>query len=132
MDRESKFEKKFYTKSELEEFRNLLLEKMDEAKAEYKRLSESLKAFSGITADSYNFTEFGNESSEKEQIEILMSRQDKFLISLEKALIRIENGTYGVCRITGKLIPKERLRLVPHATTTVEGKLKQQVQNIEN
>lgn len=110
---------------ELDEFRTIIKEKLEEARAEYRRLAESLKALSGATADSYNFTEYGNESREKEQVEILMARQDKFIHNLEKALIRIENGTYGVCRITGKLIPKERLRIVPHATTTVEGKMMQ-------
>jgi RNA polymerase-binding transcription factor DksA len=67
-------------------------------------------------------TEFGNESQEKEQIEILLARQNKFILNLQNALVRIENGTYGICKETGKLIPKERLRLVPHTTTTVEGK----------
>jgi DnaK suppressor protein len=117
--------KKFYSKQELDEFRNILQEKLDESQAEYRRLAESLKAFSGTSADSFNFTEYGNESREKEQVEILMARQQKFGRSLENALIRIENGSYGVCRVTGELIPKERLRVVPHATTTVEGKMKQ-------
>lgn len=117
--------KKFYSKQELDEFRNILQDKLDESQAEYRRLAESLKALSGATADSFNFTEYGNESREKEQVEILMARQQKFGRSLENALIRIENGSYGVCRVTGDLIPKERLRVVPHATTTVEGKMKQ-------
>ena len=116
-------EKQFYSKSELQEFREIILDKLSSARSEYKRLAESLKAFSGMSADSINFTEYGNESREKEQVEILMARQDKFIHNLEKALIRIENATYGICRVTGKLIPKERLRIVPHATTTVEGKM---------
>ena len=116
-------EKQFYSKKELQEFREIIMDKLNSARTEYKRLAESLKAFSGMTADSINFTEYGNESREKEQVEILMARQDKFIHSLEKALIRIENASYGICRITGKLIPKERLRIVPHATTTVEGKM---------
>jgi len=118
-------EKNFYSRTELDEFRNIINNKLIESRAEYKRLAESLKAFSGASADSFNFTEYGNESREKEQVEILMARQDKFIYNLEKALFRIENGTYGICRITGKLIPKERLRIVPHATTTVEGKMQQ-------
>ena len=122
---EKQKEKQFYSKMELEEFRSIINSKLEDAQKEYKRLAESLKALSGVSADSYNFTEYGNESREKEQVEILMARQDKFIHNLDKALIRIENGTYGICRITGKLIPKERLRIVPHATTTVEGKMMQ-------
>lgn len=118
----SNSEKKFYSKQELEEFRSIIHRKLANAKEEHKSLAESLKAYSGSSADSINFTEFGNESREKEQVEILMARQEKFVRSLENALIRIENGTYGICRITGNLIPKERLRVVPHATTTIEGK----------
>ncbi len=118
-------DKRFYSKQELAEFRQLIERKLDEAQREYKRLAENLKEFSNSSADSYNFTEFGNESREKEQVEILMARQAKFIDKLEKALIRIENGSYGVCRVTGELIPKERLRIVPHATTTVQAKMKQ-------
>ncbi|MEM8897439.1 MAG: TraR/DksA C4-type zinc finger protein [Bacteroidota bacterium] len=118
-------DKKFYSKSELDEFRQIIQKKLDESREEHKRLANSLKDFSGNSADSFNFTEFGTESREKEQVEILMARQAKFIDKLEKAYIRIENGTYGVCRITGDLIPKERLRVVPHATTTVEAKLRQ-------
>ena len=121
--------KNFYSKQELEEFRNLIQDKLEESQAEYRRLSESLKAFSGTSADSFNFTEYGNESREKEQVEILMARQQKFNRNLENALVRIENGSYGICRVTGGLIPKERLRVVPHATTTVEGKMKQNSKN---
>ncbi|MEZ4771685.1 MAG: TraR/DksA C4-type zinc finger protein [Bacteroidia bacterium] len=124
-------DKKFYSKSELEEFRQLITQKLDESKIEYKRLAESLKEFSGNSADSYNFTEYGNESREKEQVEILMARQSKFIDKLEHALIRIANGSYGICRISGELIPKERLRIVPHATTTVSAKMKQSPSNTE-
>ena len=114
--------KKFYSRQELEEFRHLITEKLEESQNEYRRLSESLKAFGGASADSFKVTEYGNESREKEQLEILMARQQKFNRSLENALVRIENGTYGICRITGELIPKERLMVIPHATTTVGGK----------
>lgn len=117
--------KKFYSKQELDEFRAIINEKLESSRNEYKRLAESLREFSGNSADSYNFTEYGNESREKEQLEILMARQSRFTDKLEKALIRIENGTYGICRISGDLIPKERLRVVPHATTTVAAKMKQ-------
>ncbi|MFN0202825.1 MAG: TraR/DksA family transcriptional regulator [Bacteroidia bacterium] len=115
-------EKRFYGKAELEEFREIINKKLEDANNEKRRLSEELRDISGGSVDSFNMTEFGNESAEKEQIEILLARQNKFIVNLQNALIRIENGTYGVCKQTGKLIPKERLRLVPHTTTTVEGK----------
>lgn len=121
---EKSSEKKFYGKNELDEFRQIINKKLEEAQTEHKRLARNLKEFSGNSADSFNFTEYGNESREKEQIEILMARQAKFMDKLEKAMIRIENGTYGICRISGELIPKERLRVVPHATTTVAAKMK--------
>ncbi|MBX7242809.1 MAG: TraR/DksA C4-type zinc finger protein [Bacteroidia bacterium] len=115
-------EKKFYSRQELDEFKEIILTKLDEALVEKKRLAESLREVSGNSVDSFNMTEFGNESQEKEQIEILLARQNRFILNLQNALVRIENGSYGVCKETGKLIPKERLRLVPHTTTTVEGK----------
>ncbi len=116
-------EKNFYNRAELDEFRELINQKLEESQSEYRRLADSLREFSGNSADSINFTEYGNESREKEQVEMLMARQAKFSDKLEKALIRIENGSYGVCRVTGELIPKERLRIVPHATTTVAAKI---------
>lgn len=122
---ENSSEKKFYSRAELDEFKEILNRKLTDAQAEYRRLSESMKEFSGNSADSINFTEYGNESREKEQVEMLMSRQAKFIEKLNAALIRIENGTYGICRLTGERIPKERLRVVPHATTTVAAKMKQ-------
>ncbi len=115
-------EKHFYSKPELEEFREIILTKLEEALAEKQRLSESLKNVGGGSVDSFNITEFGNESQEKEQNEILLARQNKFIINLKNAIIRIENGTYGICKDTGRLIPKERLKLVPHTQNTVEGK----------
>ena len=117
-------EKKYYSRQELQEFKEIINQKLEESRTEHKRLADSLREFSGNSADSFNFTEYGNESREKEQVEILMARQAKFIDKLEKALIRIENGSYGICRITGELIPKERLRIVPHATTTVAAKMK--------
>lgn len=118
-------EKNFYSKAELEEFRQILEQKLIESETEHKKLQGNLRDFSGSSADSINFTEYGNESREKEQIEILMARQAKFVDKLKKALIRIENGTYGVCRISGELIPANRLKVVPHATTTVSAKNKE-------
>ncbi len=123
-------EKKFYNKQDLEEFKEIILGKLEEAMVEKKRLAESLREVSGNSVDSFNMTEFGNESQEKEQIEILLARQNKFILNLQNALVRIENGSYGVCKETGRLIPKERLRLVPHTTTTVEGKVTPKVSRI--
>ena len=79
---EKSSDKKFYSKRELEEFRQIIEKKLDEAKTEHKRLANNLKEFSGNSADSFNFTEYGNESREKEQIEILMARQAKFMDKL--------------------------------------------------
>ncbi|MEO1415843.1 MAG: TraR/DksA C4-type zinc finger protein [Bacteroidota bacterium] len=118
-------EKKFYSRKELEEFRIIIQGKIDVARKEYERLAANLKEIGGNSADSFNFTEFGNESSDKEEVEMLMARQAKFMDKLKKAMMRVENGTYGVCRISGDLIPKDRLRVVPHATTTIEAKKNQ-------
>ncbi|MEZ4685649.1 MAG: TraR/DksA C4-type zinc finger protein [Bacteroidia bacterium] len=115
-------EKVFYTKEELKEFEVLINEKLDQAKAEYNRCAESLREDNDGSADTFNFTEFGNDNRDKEQLEYNMQRQKKFIINLENALARIKNGTYGICKVTGKLIPKERLRIVPHTTTSMEGK----------
>lgn len=114
--------KSHYSKTELEEFRQIILEKVEEARKELKRLQESLQESNEIGSDSYNMTEFGSETLDKEQTEMFMAREVKFIGNLEKALIRIENGSYGRCRITGKLIPAKRLRIVPHTMLSLEGK----------
>jgi RNA polymerase-binding protein DksA len=118
-------EKRFYNKEELEEFRQIINEKMTEAKEEYKRLVESLQETNEMSADGYNMTEFGSDTIDKEQTEMFLARQKKFMNNLERALVRIENGTYGRCKVTGKLIPKERLRLVPHTESSIEAKQQQ-------
>jgi DnaK suppressor protein len=114
--------KSHYSKTELEEFRQIILEKVEEARKELKRLQESLQESNEIGSDSYNMTEFGSETLDKEQTEMFMAREAKFIGNLEKALIRIENGSYGRCRITGKLIPAKRLKIVPHTMLSLEGK----------
>lgn len=119
-------EKTHYTKAELQEFKDIILVKLEEAREEHRTLQESLKqqgSDGGI--DAFNLTEMGTEYADKEQTEMLMSRTGKFIDSLERALIRIENGSYGRCKVTGKLIPKERLRVVPHTETSLEAKLNQ-------
>jgi RNA polymerase-binding protein DksA len=118
-------EKTHYTAEELQEFKELILEKLDKARKEYKSLEESLRETAENAADGYNLTEYGTDTQEKEQLELFMMRQAKFIDSLERALQRIENGTYGRCKVTGKLIPKERLRAVPHTEISIEAKLAQ-------
>lgn len=115
--------KEYYTKAELEEFRILIEERLADAKKEYKRLSEALKEANDIGSDSYNITDYG-DSVNKEELEYFLSRQVKFMNDLDRALFRIKNGTYGRCKITGKLISKERLRAVPHTETSIEAKMK--------
>lgn len=118
-----------YSDSELVEFKDLLLEKLRSSKEELNALATSLSSPNANgtddTAGTYKTLEDGSATLEKEQINQLAARQKKFIEQLEAALVRIENKTYGICRETGKLIPKERLRAVPHTTLTMEAKLKQ-------
>lgn len=122
-------EKTRYSDSELKEFKELLLDKLASAKEELNSLATSLSSPNANgtddTAGTYKTLEDGSATLEKEQINQLAARQKKFIEQLEAALVRIENKTYGICRETGKLIPKERLRAVPHTTLTMEAKLKQ-------
>jgi DnaK suppressor protein len=122
-------EKTRYSDAELKEFKDLLLEKLSSAKEELNALATSLSSPNANgtddTAGTYKTLEDGSATLEKEQINQLAARQKKFIEQLEAALVRIENKTYGICRETGKLIPKERLRAVPHTTLTMEAKLKQ-------
>lgn len=124
---DSPAEKNSYSNEELMEFKEIILRKLDEAKTDYDLL---VSAFSNKddhgtddTSPTFKLLEEGSEVLSKEETGQLATRQKKFIESLEAALIRIENKTYGICRMTGKLIPKERLRLVPHATMTVEAKM---------
>lgn len=118
-----------YSDSELQEFKDLILEKMRIAREELRILTQSLNQsnLNGTddTASAYKTLEDGSATLEKESINQLAARQRKFIDSLESALVRIENRTYGLCRETGKLIPKERLMAVPHATLSVEAKMRQ-------
>lgn len=116
-------EKTHYSKAELEEFKEIILKKLAEARDEYQSLQASLRNTAEMSSDAYNLTEFGSELHDKENNEMMISRTMKFIDSLERALIRIENGSYGRCKVTGKLIPKERLRVVPHTETSMEGKM---------
>ena len=118
-------EKSRYNKEELQEFKDIILSKLEIARGEFNSLKEGLKHDAANGGDSNkNLTfEDGAETFEKENLNQLAGRQLKFIQNLEAALVRIENGTYGVCRTTGKLIPKERLKAVPHTTQTIEAKL---------
>ncbi|RBQ10437.1 MULTISPECIES: TraR/DksA family transcriptional regulator [Pedobacter] len=118
-----------YSDSELQEFKELIQDKLRMAKEELNSLTASLSNPNANgtedTSGAYKTLEDGSATMEKEQINQLAARQRKFIDNLENALVRIENKTYGICRETGKLIQKERLRAVPHATLSMEAKLKQ-------
>ncbi|PXV63134.1 RNA polymerase-binding transcription factor DksA [Dysgonomonas alginatilytica] len=119
-------EKTRYTDEELEEFRDLILGKLAKAKEEYEALKASITNSDGNdvtdTSPTFKVLEEGASTLSKEEAGRLAQRQMKFIQNLQAALIRIENKTYGICRETGKLIPKERLRAVPHATLSIEAK----------
>lgn len=123
-------EKTRYSDEELEEFRNIINEKLTLAKRDYDQMMNTLMNKDGNDVDdtspTYKVLEEGSATQSKEELIQLASRQQKFIKGLEAALVRIENKTYGIDRITGKLIPKERLRAVPHATLSVESKQNRQ------
>lgn len=116
-----------YSDEELQEFRELILKKLEVAKKDYDHMQAILMNADGNNVDdtmpTYKNLEEGSETLSKEETQALAMRQLKFIQGLQSALVRIENKTYGICRVTGKLIPKERLRAVPHATLSVEAKM---------
>jgi RNA polymerase-binding transcription factor len=117
-----------YSDYELEEFKELITEKIRAAREELTELASTLSASNSNGDDAAiagKTLEDGSATMEKEQTNQLAARQKKFIEQLEAALLRIDNKSYGICRTTGKLIPKERLRAVPHTTQTMEAKLKQ-------
>ncbi|MEQ8469551.1 MAG: TraR/DksA C4-type zinc finger protein [Marinoscillum sp.] len=120
-------EKTKYSEDELVEFEELINQKLDKAREELNILKGSLTRNSDEGTDSTHGSvktlEDGADTAEKEQLSTLAGRQQKFINNLEKALIRIKNGTYGICVDTGKLISKERLRAVPHTMHSIEAKL---------
>lgn len=121
-------EKVRYSDEELAEFKELILEKLARARKDLELLNENVSGKGNNaddTAPTFKLLEEGSNVLSKEENSQLAARQYKYIQNLENALIRIENKTYGVCRMTGKLIPKERLRAVPHATLSVEAKLGQ-------
>lgn len=121
-------EKVRYSDEELQMFKELILNKLEDAKREYQQLKSAVThSTSNDTEDTsptFKVLEEGASALSKEEAGQLAQRQYKFIQNLEAALIRIENKSYGICRETGKLIPKERLLLVPHATLSVEAKNK--------
>jgi DnaK suppressor protein len=118
-----------YSDAELEEFREIILQKIEDARRDLKLLTDAYTNNNendiNDTSPTFKVLEEGYLVLSKEENSQLAARQQKFITSLENALIRIQNKTYGVCRETGKLISKERLRSVPHATLSIEAKLKQ-------
>lgn len=119
-------EKTRYSDAELEEFRQIINEKLEKAYRDYDLLKASIMNTDGNdvtdTSPTFKVLEEGASTLSKEEAGQLAQRQMKFIQHLQAALVRIENKTYGICRETGKLIPKERLRAVPHATLGIDAK----------
>lgn len=119
-------EKKRYSDEELEEFKQIILSKLELTKRDYQQMMDTLSNKNGNDVDdtmpTYKILEEGSMTQTKEELTTMAARQQKFIQALQAALVRIENKTYGICRVTGKLIPKERLRAVPHATLSIEAK----------
>ena len=118
-----------YSDKDLKEFEALINEKLASAREDLDQLQRSLSHrddnSTEDTSPTFKMMEDGSETMSREETAQLAARQQKFIQSLENALLRIKNKTYGVCRVTNKLIPKERLRLVPHATLSIEAKQRQ-------
>ena len=119
-------ERQRYSDSDLKEFKELIQQKIEKAEKDLMLIRESFindqNNGTDDTSPTFKAFEEGAETLSKEQNAILAGRQEKFVRDLKNALIRIENKTYGICRVTGKLIGKERLRAVPHATLSIEAK----------
>ena len=119
-------EKTRYSDEELEEFRAIIMAKLEKAKRDYEQLRDGVTNLEGNdvsdTSPTFKVLEEGATTLSKEESGRLAQRQMKFIQNLQAALIRIENKTYGICRETGKLIPAARLRVVPHATLSIEAK----------
>ena len=119
-------EKKRYSDEELEEFRTIINEKLRLARRDFDSMMKQIMNADGNDVDdtspTYKALEEGSSTQSKEELVQMANRQQKFIQGLEAALVRIQNRTYGIDRITGELIPKERLRVVPHATLSVASK----------
>ena len=119
-------EKTRYSDDELQEFKEIINEKLKLARRDFNQMMEQLRNADNNGVDdiapTYKTLEEGSASQSKEELAQMANRQQKFITGLEAALVRIENKTYGIDRMTGELIPKERLRVVPHATLSVASK----------
>ncbi|UPT72120.1 MAG: TraR/DksA C4-type zinc finger protein [Flavobacterium sp. JAD_PAG50586_2] len=119
-------EKMRYSDADLAEFKEIIINKMDKAKADLELIKSAymndLNNGTDDTSPTFKAFEEGSETMSKEANSQLAIRQEKFIRDLKNALFRVENKTYGVCKVTGKLISKERLRVVPHATMSIEAK----------
>jgi RNA polymerase-binding transcription factor DksA len=115
-----------YSDQDLKEFEDLIHQKLIQAKEDLSQLRESLSHEGDNSTDdtspTFKMMEDGSETMGREEVAQLAARQEKFIQNLGNALIRIKNKTYGICRVTGKLIRKKRLQLVPHATLSIEAK----------
>lgn len=124
---ETQVKKTRYSDSELQEFKEIIQKKLEKAKHDLEMLTEAYinnnEHGTNDTSPTFKVLEEGNAVLTKEENSKLAARQEKFIQNLEMALIRIENKTYGICRETGKLIAKERLKSVPHATLSIDAKL---------
>lgn len=121
-------EKNCYSTEELQEFKEIILQKLEKAEENLARLTEAVandESDISDTAPTFKLMDEGSNVLSKEENAKLAACQLKFIKDLKAALVRIENKTYGICKVTGKLIPKERLRVVPHTTMSVEAKLTQ-------
>ena len=118
-----------YSTSDLDEFKVLIEQKLELAREDLSQLRSSMSHkddnSTEDTAPTFKMMEDGSETMSREETASLAARQEKFIMNLENALLRIKNKTYGICRVTGKLIPKQRLMLVPHATLSMEAKQRQ-------
>jgi DnaK suppressor protein len=118
-----------YSDEELQEFKELILDKLEKAQEDYETLKSAITNSDSNSIDdtspTFKVLEEGASTLSKEEAGKLAQRQLKFIQHLQAALVRIENKTYGICRVTGKLIPKERLKAVPHATLSIEAKEQQ-------
>lgn len=119
-------EKTSYSNEELAEFKQIILEKLEKAQKDFDLLRNAFTQNDENdiqdTSPTFKVMEEGANVMSKEEVGKLAQRQQKFIQHLQAALIRVENKTYGVCRETGKLIPKERLKAVPHATLSIDAK----------
>lgn len=129
METKTKTKKNRYSQAELEEFKEIILKKVEKARKDYSLLKANISHENDHgthdTSPTFKVLEEGSEVLSKEENAQLAIRQKKFIMHLENALVRIENGTYGICRKTGKLISKQRLKAVPHATLSIEAKQRQ-------